>query len=1054
MDINEASGKIRLWRERPDVFVRDVFNITPDPWQDKVLQAFPHQSHIALCAPLSYNNIIPTPSGMMRFGDIKVGDKVFTHNGTPTTVTQLHHAGIRPMYRVTFNDGSFVDASDNHTWTVVKQSGKRVDISTYDMFKQSIMVNGKFRYSVPTQGSASFDAVTLPLDPYVFGLWIGDGSRNEPSIICPDPNIRKAIEDRGFQTSIKANNKTVRILNNVQSFIDTGINDLYSFQKRIPDVYKYSSVEQRTLLLRGMMDSDGTCTLGNQSYLATSSIQLANDFMWLARSLGYWSKLSGPYKIGGGKYRDSYRVTISGDNCPFLAYTTKFKRWKKPSRGIKRRAITSIQSISDAECMCITVSDPSHLFLANDFIVSHNCKGPGKAQPKTLLIHTPQGLVPFGSLSVGSTVFAPDGSPTRVTQVFDRGVLPMYRILFDDGSHTLCCGEHMWRVSSDNGNTFVDVDTNYMLSHPATYSLPHTLPVHFQTQSPTSITPHEFGASVNGLDYLRGVSELRSVPVTQRYIPRSYKYSSPRNRFNLLLGIIDANSSPSSSALSFCSPELAQDVAFLFRSLGCWASIVRNRHVIYYPNRRRTIVSITPSAPRDAMCIQVAHHTSCYLCNDFIVTHNTALLSWLAWNFLITRTNPKIGALSITEKNLRDGLWSEMTKWQSRSQLLTESFSSNTERIYINDPQHKANWYMSARTWSKGADDKTLGETLQGFHEDNIMILLDESSGIPDAILAAAEAILSSCKDGHIVQAGNPMELKGPLYRAAVKDRSKWWVMEITGDPDDPNRASRVSIEWARGMIRDYGRDNPWVLSSVFGRFPPTSINSLIGDQEVQESVSRFYREDIYDKSPRILGIDVARDGDDSSVITKRQGLVIHPQIQHRNINGTEGADIVARLHHDWCVDAMFLDGTGGYGSSWYDNLVRLNYNPVDIKFNGRASNPTRFANKRTEMMWDFVEWIKRGGKIPDQPELIAALTNTTYSYTGDRIIIEPKDSIKAKLTYSPDHMDSAILTFAQPVSGIHMPIHVPINRNPTPYDPLSTSYLSNQMRNYDPFKL
>src|SRR5213078_4365346 len=115
-----------------------------------------------------------------------------------------------------------------------------------------------------------------------------------------------------------------------------------------------------------------------------------------------------------------------------------------------------------------------------------------------------------------------------------------------------------------------------------------------------------------------------------------------------------------------------------------------------------------------------------------------------------------------------------------------------------------------------------------------------------------------------------------------------------------------------------------------------------------------------------------------------------------------------------------FIDDTGGFGSSWIDNLRRLGRDPIGIAFSGKASNP-RYDNKRTEMYFEAVDWIRRGGPLPPGPEsqeLIAALSRTTYSFRGDRLLLEPEDQVKARLGYSPDDADAFVLTFAQPVAA------------------------------------
>lgn len=388
--------------------------------------------------------------------------------------------------------------------------------------------------------------------------------------------------------------------------------------------------------------------------------------------------------------------------------------------------------------------------------------------------------------------------------------------------------------------------------------------------------------------------------------------------------------------------------------------------------------------------------------------------AWLAWNFLLTRPHPKIAATSISGDNLRDGLWAEMAKWRQASPLLTKMFVWQKERIF--NKEYPETWWMAARQWSKSADPSSLGNTLAGLHADYIMFMLDESGGIPEAIMAAADAALSSCKEGHIVQAGNPTHLEGPLYRACTVDRHLWHVVEITSDPDDPLRSPRVKVEWAREQIQKYGRDNPWVLVNVFGQFPPASMNALIGPDEVKAAMARRYREVEFQMSPRILGIDVARYGDDSSIIFPRQGLQAFNPEQYRNLDGNQGAEITVRKWNSWDVDGCFIDNTGGFGASWIDNLNRLGKTPIGIHFSETQGIDPQYFNKRAEMAFKLVQWIKAGGALPDTLELTQALTQTTYTFKGEKLIIEPKEDIKAKLGFSPDHMDALMLTFALPI--------------------------------------
>ena len=394
----------------------------------------------------------------------------------------------------------------------------------------------------------------------------------------------------------------------------------------------------------------------------------------------------------------------------------------------------------------------------------------------------------------------------------------------------------------------------------------------------------------------------------------------------------------------------------------------------------------------------------------------STVLSWIGWNYLLTRPHPKIGAVSVSATNLADGLWSEMAKWMNCSPLLKAKFEWTKTRIFSKD--YPETWFMSAKSYPKTADANQQANTLAGFHADYVLFLMDETGDMPRAVAVTAEAALAGCKEAHIVQAGNPTSREGALYYCCQVARHLWTVITVTGDPDDPNRSNRISIDYARDLIKLHGRDNAWVKCNIFGEFPPTSINSLIGDDDVEAAMKRYHREFEIGNAPKVMGVDVAREGDDASVIFCRQGIQSFAPLSYRNIDSTQGAGVVSRKWADWGADAAFIDATGGFGSGWIDQLRLLGKSPIGVQFAGEAHDKSRYANKRAEMYFDAVEWIKRGGALPNSPELLAELTQTTYTHKGDRLLLEPKDQIKIKLGRSPDIADAFALTFAEPIQS------------------------------------
>lgn len=391
----------------------------------------------------------------------------------------------------------------------------------------------------------------------------------------------------------------------------------------------------------------------------------------------------------------------------------------------------------------------------------------------------------------------------------------------------------------------------------------------------------------------------------------------------------------------------------------------------------------------------------------------TCLLAWLSWWFLCTRPHPKMAATSVSGDNLADNLWPEMSKWQAKSPFLKSQFTWTKTRIFAKD--HPETWFMSARAWSKSADPSKQADTLAGLHADYIMFVIDEAGGIPDSIVATAEAALATGKECKLLLAGNPTQTSGPLYRACTKEKHLWWTISITSDPDNPNRTPRVSIEWAKQQIDKYGKDNPWVLVNVFGEFPPSSINQILSVEEVEASMARQVPITAISHMQKRLGIDVARFGDDSTVIFPRQGLMAFQPVQLRNARNPEIAARAMLAKNKWGSEYEFVDGTGGYGGGVVDSMLQAKAAPIEVMASGKADSQ-KYRNRRAENWFRMAEWVKRGGCLPKLNELVGELTCATYTFDNQgRFLLMPKDEMKEELQRSPDYADALALTFTYP---------------------------------------
>ena len=396
----------------------------------------------------------------------------------------------------------------------------------------------------------------------------------------------------------------------------------------------------------------------------------------------------------------------------------------------------------------------------------------------------------------------------------------------------------------------------------------------------------------------------------------------------------------------------------------------------------------------------------------------STILSWLGWHRMVCFAekgqHPKGAALSGEGREaLRDTLWAELSKWQQRSDFLKVAFKWTGERISA--VEHPETWFLSARSYPKDADPEAVGRSLSGLHSRFPFILLDETGDMPVTVGQKASQIFTGgVVDGLIAGAGNPTSTAGLLYQAAVIERELWKVITITADPDDPKRTSRVSIEHAAQMIKTYGKDNPWVMATILGLFPPGAMNALFSSDEIEAAMGRHLQLPQYHFVEMRIGVDVALYGDDRTVLFPRQGLRAFPPIIMRT---QEPADISAVLEtqkNKMQSEAEFIDDTGGWGSGVLSHYRLAGNSPTGVQAAGKPINP-RYYNKRAEMWFMMREWLRSGASLPQIPELVAEMISTRYSMKDGKLILEPKEVVKKRLGRSPDLPDALAQTFARP---------------------------------------
>jgi replicative DNA helicase len=343
-----------------------------------------------------------TPYGWRRMGDLLPGDEVSDPGGQISSVTGVFPQGVLPVYRLTFADGSSCEASADHLWVVdalrhlrEHQTVRGVRGKQYYVMERLVLttreLQGLSRYRRPRLVSMlplEFPEAPLPVDPYLLGLLLGDGSFTSGSVkyFSADSELVDSVRDAlpesdqlsttpGVGTRldqhriIKAGPRSRYGQSAVkQALVDMGLFGHDSVTKFVPDRYKWASSATRLAVLQGLMDTDGGWCQGAPEF-SSASVQLRDDVVWLARSLGLVVTYS-ERKSASGKqdYRAWIRETLE---------TRIFRLSRKlgPLPAIAQqhgRVLRSVEYSRDAECRCISVSASSHMYVTDDLIPTHN----------------------------------------------------------------------------------------------------------------------------------------------------------------------------------------------------------------------------------------------------------------------------------------------------------------------------------------------------------------------------------------------------------------------------------------------------------------------------------------------------------------------------------------------------------------------------------------------------------------------------------------------------------------------------------------------------------
>lgn len=350
---------------------------------------------------LTLDSDLMTPNGPIKMGDVKVGDEIFGTDGLPHKVLGVYPQGKKPCYRVTFSDGSCVDCSEDHYWTI-RKSGSRYyhEVTLKEIMQKPLYQKGWMNF-IPMAKPVQFEEKEQKIHPYVMGVLIGDGSltvshavftnsendivEKVESLLDEDMEIHSYVSEGKAPAHCLFDVRLAKVHYNraVNYLKEIGLIGHKSEDKFIPDVYKYGSIEQRIELMRGLIDTDGEVWGKNrgdksQIIISTASNQLAKDIQFVINSLGGTAKIAKRttfYSLSDGEKSEgfeSYRLYIKMPKDIQIFSSEKHCSAGYEPQNPSYRSIRNIESLGELDCQCIEVDAEDHLFLTNNFIATHN----------------------------------------------------------------------------------------------------------------------------------------------------------------------------------------------------------------------------------------------------------------------------------------------------------------------------------------------------------------------------------------------------------------------------------------------------------------------------------------------------------------------------------------------------------------------------------------------------------------------------------------------------------------------------------------------------------
>jgi hypothetical protein len=391
----------------------------------------------------------------------------------------------------------------------------------------------------------------------------------------------------------------------------------------------------------------------------------------------------------------------------------------------------------------------------------------------------------------------------------------------------------------------------------------------------------------------------------------------------------------------------------------------------------------------------------------------SAVCSWICLWAMATAPDTRGIVTASSEAMLYSRFRAELRIWFRRFRAAS-FFTMGATSLVSADPAYEQSWRCDLLAWNSNRP-----EAFAGLHNKGrrILVIFDEASAIEPPIWETVEAIASDA-DAEVIwlACGNPLHATGRFRDCWDRFQGRWITKHVSSL--DVSFTNKGEFErWGR----DYGTDSDFYRTRVLGEWPRVGSTAFISPEAVDAAMSRELDPSHHD--PLVIGVDVARFGDDCSVIFPRKGRdcrSIAPQV-FRGLPLDQLEDRVVAFCNAHPVQQIFVDGTG-VGGGLVDHLIRRGYNVVDVQFAGRATEQIdgcQYANQRAHI-WGQLRHHLRYLCLPNLPELKEEMCSVQYDFNrAGAIQLESKEMLKRRGCKSPDLVDSLAVTYAGQISTL-----------------------------------